>query len=140
MTRPDTQELLRLIGELPSIDSVDELSSHMGSPTFPEALSQIMKERDISVTRLCEAALLSRSFTYQLCEGIRVPGRDIVLRLAIVLELSYEQTQHLLLSAQRGVLYPRVRRDAIIIIALGKHMSLSDTDEALRSLGEEPLI
>ena len=63
-----------------------------------------------------------------------------MLRLSIVLGLSYDETQYLLRAAQRGALYPRVRRDAVIIYALSKHMNLSETDEALVSLGEEPIL
>lgn len=141
MTRPDTQELLRLIEEMPTVDTaMRELSPHMKAKTFSEAISGLLEERGMSVPELCEASLLSRSFTYQICEGIRAPGRDIVLRLSIVLGLSYDETQYLLRTAQRGALYPRVRRDAVIIYALSKHLNLSETDEALVSLGEEPIL
>ena len=141
MTRPDTQELLRLIEEMPNIDTaMRELSSHTKAKTFSEAISDLLQERGISVPKLSEEALLSRSFTYQICEGVRAPGRDIVLRLSIVLGLSHDETQYLLRAAKRGALYPRVRRDAVIIYALSKHMNLSETDEALVSLGEEPIL
>ena len=141
MTRPDTQELLRIIEEMPNVDNaVKELANYPKAKTFPVALFDFLQERGMTIPELCEASLLSRSFTYQLCEGTRAPGRDIVLRLAIVLGLTYDEAQYLLRSAQRGALYPRVRRDAVIIYALAKHMNLTETNEALLSLGEESLL
>ncbi len=141
MTRSDTQKILHIIEEMPTVENaIKELSSYDKAKTFPVALFDFLQERGMTIPDLCEASLLSRSFTYQLCEGTRAPGRDIVLRLSIVLGLTYDEAQYLLRSAQRGALYPKVRRDAVIIYALSKHMSLSETNEALLSLGEESLL
>ena len=71
---------------------------------------------------------------------MRAPGRDIVLRLALVLALTPEETQRLLRAAQRGALYPRVRRDAAVIFCLNRGLSLLEADDLLRSLGEDPLV
>ncbi len=136
-----TQELLLLLEraeELPA--ALEELSLQMDAPSFPACLAQLLEEKGISVPRLGELALLSRSFTYQLCSGVRAPGRDIVLRLALVLGQPLDETQRLLRTAQRGALYPRVRRDAIVIFCLGRGLGLPDADELLRSLGEAPLV
>ena len=63
-----------------------------------------------------------------------------MLRIAVALKLNLDDSQRLLRSAQRGALYAKVRRDAVIIFALKKHMTLDETDEMLRSLDEEPLL
>ncbi len=136
-----TQELLLLLEraeELPPV--LEELSPQLDAPAFPTCLARLLEEKGMSVSRLGELALLSRSFTYQLCSGVRAPGRDIILRLALVLELTLDETQRLLRTAQRGALYPRVRRDAIIIFCLNRGLGLPDADELLRSLGEAPLV
>ncbi len=141
MTRHDTQELLRIIEKMPNVENaVKELSNYPKAKTFPVAIFDFLQERGMTVPELSEASLLSRSFTYQICEGTRAPGRDIVLRLSVVLGLTYDEAQYLLRSAQRGALYPKVRRDAVIIYALSKHMNLTETNEALLSLGEESLL
>lgn len=136
-----TQELLLLLERSPQLDTVfARHGESVTAPSFSEHLSALMEARCVSIVRLGELALLSRSFTYQLCSGVRAPGRDIVLRLALVLELSMEETQRLLLLAQRGALYPKVRRDAVVICALSHRLSLYDTDELLRSFGEVALL
>lgn len=115
-------------------------SSSFDAPTFAQHLNKLLKPRSITAAQLGELALVSRAFSYQLCSGVRQPSRDIVLRLAVVLKLTTDEAQRLLRSAQRGALYPKVRRDAAIIFALNQKLSLLDTDELLRSQDEEPLL
>ena len=136
-----TQELLELLEQASQLEPfLEEYGGSMNAPTFAQYLADLLERRGLTTTRLSELSLLSRSFTYQLCSGVRVPSRDIVLRLAIVLNLRVEECQQMLRSAQRGVLYPKVRRDAVVIFALNRQLSISDTDEMLRTLGEAPLL
>lgn len=136
-----TVELQDLLDAAPQLAQfLEEQADNMRPPTFDRHLAALMEERGLSPARLGELALLSRSFTYQLCSGVRAPSRDVVLRLALVLKLDPEETQRLLRSACRGALYPRVRRDAALIFALQRGMSLFDANELLCSLEEEPLL
>ena len=139
--RRSTEELLRIETQGRSLTgTLKALSKDLQPRSFAEELAVFMECRGLNPARLAEKALLSRSFVYQLCGGQRAPGRDIILRLALVLGLSVDETQALLRSAQRGALYPRVRRDAVIVFALSRHMSLHDTDEQLILAGETPLL
>lgn len=136
-----TQDLMLILEqaeELPA--ALEEISGGLTAPGFPAYLTQLMERKKVTTAQLSELALLSRSFTYQLCGGVRAPSRDIVLRLALVLELTVDEAQRLLRSAQRGALYPRVRRDAIMIFCLNQRLNLLETDELLRSFGEGALV
>ena len=134
--RRDTDELLDILERSRTLTgALKTLDGDMDTPTFTQCLTGYMQARGLNATQLGEAALLSRSFTYQLCSGERRPSRDIILRLALVLELSVEETQSLLRTAQRGALYPRVKRDAVVIFALRNRMGILATDEQLLSRG-----
>ena len=136
-----TGDLLLLLEKEPEFEPIlENYGGSFDALTFDQYLNVLLSARSITAARLSELALLSRAFSYQLCSGVRLPGRDIVLRLAVVLELTTDETQRLLRSAQRGALYPKVRRDAAVIFALNQKMNLFDTDELLRSLHEEPLL
>lgn len=140
-SRVSTQELLLILQEAEAVDPLlDELSPQMTAPTFPDRIFRYMEERGLTISRLSEMAMLSRSFMYQLCSGDRAPGRDIVLRLALVLRLTVGETQQLLRIAQKGILYPRVRRDAIVIFGLNRQKGVCETDELLTSHGEPSLL
>ncbi len=137
----DTGELMRILKNSRRLTTaLETMEGDMDAQGFPERLSGYMAKRGLSVGQLSEAALLSRSFTYQLCSGERAPSRDMILRLALVLELSVDETQDLLRSAQRGELYPRVERDAVIIFALKERMGVLAADEQLLMRGEETLL
>lgn len=131
-------EILENTAQLPPI--LEELAEEFNAPSFCEQLSAYMDRQQLNAARLSELALMSRSFTYQICNGERQPSRDIVLRLALVLGLSVEETQRLLRLAQKGVLYPRIRRDAILIFALKDGIDLLATNELLIAHGEMPLV
>lgn len=140
-SRVNTQELLLILQEAEAIEPIlNEFSEQMNSPSFSSQLMMCMEERGLTVSKLSEAAMLSRSFTYQLCSGDRVPGRDIVLRLALALGLTVDEAQQLLRTAQKGSLYPRVQRDAIIIFCLSHKNGIYETDELLTSHGETSLL
>ncbi len=107
---------------------------------FRSLLDQHLNRLGLTTAEFGEKALLSRSFTYQIVNGTRLPGRDVVIRIAIALQLSVDDTQRMLRAAQRGALYPRVRRDAILISCLNQRSSLDEADGMLRAQGEEPLL
>lgn len=136
-----TDELLRIIeGSSDLKDVMAQIGGNLSEKTFSQRLRELMDARGVDPVWLTEHSLMSRAFVYQLCSGKRGPGRDIVLRLALLLKAGVPETQRMLCSAGRGALYPRVRRDAVILYALKEGMNFLDADDILLELGEEPLI
>lgn len=103
-------------------------------------LTELLAASGLSISALADRVVASKVHMYQILEGVRKPGRDMLLRIAFALRLSLEETQSLLTVAQRGVLYPRVRRDVAIIYMVEHGYKLSEADEALRALDEQPLL
>ncbi len=136
-----TDELMRLIETSDGIgDTLADIDGDLVSLPFSQRLKELMEAQDLKAAKLAERSLMSRSFVYQLCDGEREPGRDVVIRLAFVLAAGVRETQRLLRSANRGALYPRVKRDAVIIYALKEGYDITAADELLAELGEEPLV
>lgn len=61
------------------------------------------------------------------------------MRIAFGMQLTVEETQHLLILSGNSVLYPKRRRDAALIYALNKHSTLLETERFLEELGEDSL-
>lgn len=118
----------------------ESVSEHMDALPFRKYLDTIISERNLSIPDVGVKALLSRSFTYQIFSGDRVPSRNIILRIALALELSLDDTQRLLKLADRGALYPKIKRDAVIIYGINNRLGLYKTDETLLSLGLESVL
>lgn len=141
MSGRSTGELLRIIEGAADIkETMGQIDGELSERSFSQRLLDLMDKRGVDTAWLVKHSLMSRAFVYQLCSGKRGPGRDIVLHLALLLRAGIPETQRMLCSAGRGALYPRVRRDAVILYALKEGMSFLDTDEILLDLGEEPLI
>lgn len=139
--RITTEKLWKMVGESKDIcEDWSEISSHMTSLSFHEQLFQLAEQRGINAAQLGQKALLSRSFSYQIFSGERIPKRDIILRIAIALSLDIPETQRLLCLASRGNLYPKIKRDSIIIFCLKNNYDIYKTDEILVSLGQQPLL
>lgn len=121
-------------------DEWKKVLEQMNAPSFHEYLSELISERGIDAAKLAVMAVLSCSFTYQICAGTRMPGRDIILRISIVLSLSLDETQRLLKLANRGILYPKIKRDSVLIYALLNKYDLYSTNELLEKFGQEVLL
>lgn len=137
----DTKLLLRLLRENANFDEfLARGGDAINNPSLPVLLLTHLNESGMSVSQVAEAAMLSQSFAYQVFSGIRKPGRNALLSLAIALRLDAEKTQRLLVVAQKGELYPRVRRDAAILFAIEHGYALNETEELLQSAGEASLL
>lgn len=117
-----------------------ELREDMVSPTFSEYLSVLIAERNIDASRFGVVSLVSRSFAYQILSGTRVPSREIILRVSVAVGLTVDETQRLLKLADRGILYPKIERDAVLIYCLNNSYDLYQTDELLKKQKLKPLI
>jgi len=136
-----TTELFRMFtssgGELKS--SLATLETEY-APKLHEYLRKLLLRTNYTIMELSKEILANKSFIYQIFNGERIPGRDTLLRMAFVLKLSIDETEQLLKIAQRGSLYPRFRRDAILLYALHHAYTLQEADNALRQNGEQPLL
>lgn len=133
-----TTGLFRALSQVRYVDQM--VGDFEGQVDLKQHLTELLRISGQSIAGLAQDMLASKAFIYQIFEGVRRPGRDMLLRMAFAMGLSLEQTQRLLVIAQRGALYPRVRRDAVIIHALQHRHSLHETDETLHDVGEQPLI
>lgn len=109
------------------------------APTCARMLREEIERAGISAPEWIASAYISKSYGYQVLRGERMPGRDILLRTALVLQLSLQETQWLLALGDCGALYPKVRRDAAVIFALNHKMTLLEAEELLVSLPEASL-
>ena len=84
-------------------------------------------------------ANLEKFYGHQLFSGKRNPSRDTVLQLAFAMGADLTQAQEMLRVARRSLLYPRIKRDTVIIYCLHSHISLVNTQIILQD-PELPLL
>lgn len=81
----------------------------------------------------------SYCYFYDVINGRKIPGRDKIIRLILTMHLSVDECQEALRISGRSTLYPRIRRDAIILFAISNGYSIYQLSELLADAGEEPL-
>jgi transcriptional regulator with XRE-family HTH domain len=77
---------------------------------------------------------IERTYGHQLFNGTRNPSRDKVIQLAFGLELDVDGTQNLLKAAHMNSLYPKIKRDAVILYCIENKKDFFETQSALQTL------
>ena len=136
-----TEELFRELSIANNLDQfIQKHENEMSNIDLPTYLYELMERAKFTIAQLIDKASISRSLAYQIFSGQRTPNRNLLIRLAITMKLTLEETQRLLRLAKKGELYPRIQRDAAIIFCIQHNYSLIDSNELLDNLGESILL
>ena len=143
MPDPDritTDELLALLFKERNLEQfLQRNESAYLTASFSDYLNAWCKKHVEVPEQVIRRANLEKSSGHQLCSGKRNPSRDTVLQLAFAMDADLPQAQEMLRSARRSPLYPRIKRDAVLIYCLHNHISLVDAQIILQDL-ELPLL
>lgn len=82
---------------------------------------------------------MSEVYLHQVFSGHRTPSRSRLICLCYGLSVSMEQAQALLRQSGYAQLYPKNRRDAIILYGLHNGLPLCQVNDQLFDADEEPL-
>lgn len=82
---------------------------------------------------------MSEVYLHQVFSGRRNPSRDRLICLCISLDATLEETQDLLKKAAFAQLYPKVRRDAVIIHGILHHSTPEQINDKLFAEDEKTL-
>ena len=112
----------------------------MISKSLSEYLSDLITERNLTKADVIRKAELNENYAYQLFSGLKkAPQRDKLICLSIGMDLSVSETNSLLKLAGFSPLYPRIKRDSIIIININSRKSVIEINETLHEEGENTL-
>ena len=104
-----------------------------------EFWADVIKKTGLSKYDIINKADFSYNYFYEVISGRKIPSRDKVIRLAIAVHLSVDDCWKILRYCGYSELYPRIKRDSIIIYALSNEYSLDKTIELLNNAGEQIL-
>lgn len=139
----DIQHTTKLIEELKSAKNLNSYmnrySPQLSRLSFTDYLDHIFQETGLKKSDVIRSIDLSRSYAYEVFSGTKKPSRDKVLMLAFGLKLDYDETQKLLIMAKHNPLYPKDKRDSIIMYAKYNHHSFVEANLLLADF-EEPIL
>ena len=137
-----TDELLKILNAEEEIESyIEENNEDLINLSLSDYLDDMLKKYNISKNEAINNSALNQIYGYQIFDGKKKsPSRDKLIQLIFGLGLDVTDAQRLLKIAGVNELYPRIKRDSIIIFAINKKVSVSECDELLFELGEETIL
>lgn len=136
----DTNNLRQELMEAPSLDQfLSENQDSFNRDSVCELLNRLFQKRRISKATLAKQSGMSEVYLHQVFSGRRNPSRSRLLCLCVGLNASLEETQDLLKQCGFAQLYPKDRRDAIILYGILNGMDLFAVNDKLFAENEETL-
>lgn len=102
-------------------------------------LETAIEKSGYSKSNIINKSDFSYCYFYDVINGRKIPGRDKIIRLILTMKLSVDECQEALRISGRSALYPRIKRDSIILFAISNGYSIYQLSELLADAGEEPL-
>ncbi|MDE6214341.1 MAG: helix-turn-helix transcriptional regulator [Lachnospiraceae bacterium] len=91
----------------------------------------LLSEKGLTRADVIRGSLLGRAYVYRIFAGDKIPSRDKLIALAFGLQLSDPETQKMLKLSGNRELYARDGRDALILFALQRNMTIMDANGML---------
>lgn len=136
----DTNNLRQELMEAPSLDQfLSENQDSFNRDSICELLNRLFQKRRISKATLAKQSGMSEVYLHQVFSGRRNPSRSRLLCPCFGLNASLEETQELLKQCGFAQLYPKDRRDAIILYGILNGMDLFAVNDKLFAENEETL-
>ena len=133
-----------LMNKLRSAEEINDLDSFLhddlsDTEDFKTYIKNVMEEKNITPPELQKKSRIDRTYLYQILDGRRNPGRDKVIMLSIGTGLDLKNVQRALKTAGCSILYPKNRRDSILIFGIDSGESVAGINLLLERYGEAPL-
>ncbi len=106
---------------------------------LPDYLRDLLAKKGLKRADVIRASGLNGTFVYDVFAGKSHLSRDNALMLAFGLGCDLRETQRLLRLDGVSELWPKVRRDAVIIWCVEHGFTRSQADDELYRLGEKTL-
>lgn len=108
--------------------------------TLSDYLYDLLDERGMKRADVIRRSGLNPTVVYDIFTGKSKPGRNNAIMLAFGMKCSLRETQRVLRLAGVSELWPKVRRDAIIIWCINEGMTREACDDELWSFKERTLL
>lgn len=132
MDEKSTDELRHEISTATDMeDYLTQNREHLLKESLSEHLHMLLSQKKLKRADVIRGSLLGRAYVYRIFAGDKVPSRDKLIALAFGLQLTEEETQKMLKLSGSRELYARDQRDALILFALQRQMTIMDANGML---------
>ena len=140
MDSKNTDELKKELMQSPDLhEFLSENNEHFICAPASDFLELLLVRTGLSKALLAKQAGMSEVYLHQIFSGRRSPSRNRLLCICYGLGATLDETQNLLNYFELAQLYPKIRRDSILIFGLLHNISLFEINEKLSEEKEAPL-
>ena len=140
MIKRPTDEMMQNLLKANNIEEyMKENSGAFVDLTISQFLSEYINSRSLIKSHVIKTAEISEIFGFQVLSGTRKPSRNTLLSLCIAMNMTLDEVQSALKIAQFAPLYPKNKRDSIIILGISKGKGVCEINNELYDNGEETL-
>lgn len=136
----NTNDLQEALMDAPDLNRfLDENRENFNNTSVADSLNQMILKQRISKSALARQSGMSEVYLHQVFSGRRTPSRTRLLCMCFGLQATVEEAQVLLKQCGYAPLYPKNRRDAILLYGLIHKETLFQINDTLFDEGEETL-
>ena len=130
MERKNTDNMQKeLMGSSNLSSFLSDNQEHFRTESVPEILNRLFEKRELSKAALAKQSGMSEIYLHQIFAGRRNPTRSRLICLCYGLNATLGETQELLKLCGLAQLYPKIKRDSIIMYGIAHGVSLIEEDE-----------
>ncbi|MCD7809061.1 MAG: hypothetical protein LUH02_06945 [Erysipelotrichaceae bacterium] len=133
-----TTELLNILNDNKDIP-LDQLLEKIPDLSLVDYLEMLLETHHTTKAKVILKSTLDRTYGYQIFDGTKHTSQNKIIMLALAFSLDLHDTNILLTLSKNQNLYPKLKRDALIIFAINHHYDVVKTNELLDEYGYEIL-
>ena len=140
MIKKPTNELMDALNQSSSIEEyINNEQDYMIDSTISDYLNQLLNEKSLKKSAVIKNSELNEIYGYQIFSGKRIPSRDRLISIAFGMGLSLDEAQTLLKYAGFAPLYPKQKRDSLLIWGISHQFSIYQINDLLYTENENTL-
>lgn len=140
MIKKPTEELMKNLLKANNIEEyVKENEEYFVDLSISQFLSDYITAKNLKKSAIIKDAEISEIFGFQVFSGTRNPSRNTLLSLCIAMKMTFNEVQASLKIGEFAPLYPKSKRDSIIILGIKNNKSVCEINNDLYDNNEETL-
>ena len=126
-----TEDLLKELRNAKDINGfLNQHENEFIKETPVSFLNYMIKSKNTTVSKVANSSGVGE-YVYKILNNTRKPSRNVLIAVALGMELSLEEVQLLLRISKFAILDSRDKRDSVIIYGFINHLSVFEVDDLL---------
>lgn len=127
-----TADLLYELNHTNHIDQyLKENDEHLINQTLSQYLCNMLAEKGLSKASVIKKSEINEIYGYQILSGKRTPSRNKLICICICADFSLDETNETLKIAGFSPLFPKTKRDSIILFGIQNKYPIWKINESL---------